>query len=228
MAKEVGDSAETAYHNEMYVTPKMVDRWKEIHWLCIDARCWKATYGPNTKTWAHIYDSKDADGKSWPEWTGEQTYERPSNRAREEVREKLGRNLAVPDYTQLVDAIAGEQNSTGTEMIMAHLSIHIRVSHALQKKERWAVGKHSLRDDITRAKDLHKRTGDQIEMMQCIRGRVGDDRDATPAMHNRPDLGPKEWPPSALSKGKGRSEDAASKRLTPMTSCRRLRKTDRG
>jgi hypothetical protein len=34
MAKEgVGDSAETAYQNEMYVAPKVVDRWKEIHWL---------------------------------------------------------------------------------------------------------------------------------------------------------------------------------------------------
>jgi hypothetical protein len=39
LAKEVGDSAETTYENEMYVTPKMVDRWKEIHWLYIDARC---------------------------------------------------------------------------------------------------------------------------------------------------------------------------------------------
>jgi hypothetical protein len=53
LAKEVGDSAETAYKNEMYVTPKMVDRWKEIHWLCISARCWKCTYGPDTKAWAH-------------------------------------------------------------------------------------------------------------------------------------------------------------------------------
>jgi hypothetical protein len=53
LAKEVGDSAETAYENEMYVTPKMVDRWKEIHWLCISARCWKCTYGPDTKAWAH-------------------------------------------------------------------------------------------------------------------------------------------------------------------------------
>jgi hypothetical protein len=59
-----------------------------------------------------------------------------------------------------------ERISIATEMIMAHLSIHIRMSHALQKKERWAVGRHSLRDDITRAKDLHKRTRDQIEMMQ--------------------------------------------------------------
>jgi hypothetical protein len=31
LSKEVGDSAETAYHNEMHVTPKMVHRWKKIH-----------------------------------------------------------------------------------------------------------------------------------------------------------------------------------------------------
>jgi hypothetical protein len=63
LAKEVGDSAETIYENQMYVTPKVVDRWKEIHWLHVDARCWKATYGPNTRGWAHLHESKDADGE---------------------------------------------------------------------------------------------------------------------------------------------------------------------
>jgi hypothetical protein len=29
--KEVGDSAETEYHGDMYVTPKMANRWKEMH-----------------------------------------------------------------------------------------------------------------------------------------------------------------------------------------------------
>jgi hypothetical protein len=61
LAKEVGDSAETTYENEMYVTPKVVDRWKEIHWLYIDARCWKATYGPNTRGWTHLRESKGAE-----------------------------------------------------------------------------------------------------------------------------------------------------------------------
>jgi hypothetical protein len=131
MAKEVGDSAETAYQNEMYVTPKMVDRWKEIHWLCIDAQCWKATYGPDTKAWAHIRESKGADGEP---------HERPSNRARGDARERLGRNTTVPDYAQLVNAMVDERISTATEVTMAHLSIHIRMGHALQKKERWAVG----------------------------------------------------------------------------------------
>jgi hypothetical protein len=50
---------------------------------------------------------------------------------------------------------------------MAHLcSIHIRIGHALQKKERWAVGagRHSPRGDIARAKGLCRFIGDQIEM----------------------------------------------------------------
>jgi hypothetical protein len=99
------------------------------------------------------------------------------------------------------------------EVIMAHLPIHVRMGHALQKKERWAVGKHSPRDDIARARDLCRFIGDQIEMMQYIRGRVGDDRDAIPSLHAgqaslRPGLDPKA---STLSKGNGRSEDAASK-----------------
>jgi hypothetical protein len=114
----------------------------------------------------------------------------------------------VPDYAQLVNAMVGERISTATEMSMAHLSIHIRMGHALQKRERWAVGKHSLRDDISRAKDLRGFIEDQIEMMQYIRGRVGDDRDAILSKQDRPDLGPRV---STLSKGKGRSEDAASK-----------------
>ena len=72
----------------------------------------------------------------------------------------------MPDYAQLVNAMVGERISIATKMIMAHLSIHIRMGRALQKKERWAVGKHSLRDDKARAKDLCGFIGDQIEMMQ--------------------------------------------------------------
>jgi hypothetical protein len=97
----------------------------------------------------------------------------------------------VPDYAQLVNAMAGERISIATEMAVAHLSIHIRMGHALQKKERWAVsvGKHSIRDDIARAKDLCGFIGDQIEMMQYIRGRVGDDR-----AHNMLVAGRREMP----------------------------------
>ena len=33
MFKEVGNSAETKYDNDMYVASQMANRWKEIHWL---------------------------------------------------------------------------------------------------------------------------------------------------------------------------------------------------
>jgi hypothetical protein len=208
----VGDSAETTYQNEMYVTQKVVDRRKEIHWLYTDARCWKATYGPNTRGWAHLHEPKDADGNPWPEWTGEQPHGRSSNRAREKARQDLWWDIAIPDYTGLADAkMVGERISinTAVEMIMAHLSINIRMCHASQKNERWAVGKQSLPGDITRARGFSRRMGDQIEMIQCIRGRIGGDRDAVLAVQDRPDLGPAEGPTSALSRGKGRSDDAA-------------------
>jgi hypothetical protein len=47
--REVGDSGDTAYHSDMYVTSQMANRFKEIHWWQIDRRCWVATYGPNTQ-----------------------------------------------------------------------------------------------------------------------------------------------------------------------------------
>jgi hypothetical protein len=46
--------------------------------------------------------------------------------------------------------------------------------------------------------------------MQYIRGRIGDDRDAILAVQFRPHPGLAERPSPALSRGKGRSEDAAS------------------
>jgi hypothetical protein len=55
----------------MYVALKITDRWKEIHWLQIDNRCWEATYGPNSRRLAHLHEAKDADGGPWPEWLGE-------------------------------------------------------------------------------------------------------------------------------------------------------------
>ena len=58
--KEVSDSAETeyAYHSDMYVTSEMTDRWKEIYWLQIDKRCWKATYGPDSQKFAHLHEAR--------------------------------------------------------------------------------------------------------------------------------------------------------------------------
>jgi hypothetical protein len=61
--------------------------------------------------------------------------------------------------------MVGERISIAAEMIMAHLSINIRMCHASQKQERWAVGKQSLPGDTTRARDFSRRMGDQIEMI---------------------------------------------------------------
>jgi hypothetical protein len=61
--KEMSESAETAYHHDMYVTSKMANRWKEIHWWQIDKRCWEATYGPNTRESVHLREARGTDGE---------------------------------------------------------------------------------------------------------------------------------------------------------------------
>jgi hypothetical protein len=104
MFKEVGDSAETGYDNDMYVTSKMANRWKEIQWLQIDRRCWEATYGPDTRRLAYLHEAKDDDGKSWPEWTGEKRADHYDNEAREKARRELEKDITIPDYTELVEA----------------------------------------------------------------------------------------------------------------------------
>ena len=89
LVKEMSDSADTAYHNDMYVTSKMANRGKEIHWWQIDKRCWEATYGPNTQVPAHRREAKNGDGEPWPEWTGEQPCDHHDNEAREKARKEL-------------------------------------------------------------------------------------------------------------------------------------------
>jgi hypothetical protein len=113
LAKEVGDSADTAYHNEMYVTPKMAHRcWKEIQWWCIDARCWKATYGPSTEAWAHLNESKvqGCRRKILARMDGRAAV-RPSLQpcARGGEREAGTEPRHIPDYTELVNAVVGER-----------------------------------------------------------------------------------------------------------------------
>ena len=91
MFKEAGDSAETKYDYDMYVATKMADRWKEIHYLQIDKRCWKATYGPDTQRWAYLREPKDRNGKSWPEWMGEESpfhHDNPPEFARRKSAQK--------------------------------------------------------------------------------------------------------------------------------------------
>jgi hypothetical protein len=124
--REVGDSAETAYHSDMYATSEMASRWKEIHWWQIDKRCWEATYGPNTQGSAHLREAKDGDGEPWPEWTGEQPCDHHDNGARETARKELERDLITPDFTEIVGAaVAGHLISIATETIMSHLSNYI-------------------------------------------------------------------------------------------------------
>jgi hypothetical protein len=45
-------------------------------------------------------------------------------------------------------------------MIMAHLSNYIFMSHARQKRERYAVGKHSRQKDRKCAEDYFRRVRD--------------------------------------------------------------------
>ena len=121
MFKEAGDSAETKYDCDMYVATKMADRWKEIHYWQIDKRCWDATCGPNTQGWAYLRESKDRNGKSWPEWMGEESLFHPDNQAREDASRELERDITIPDYTELVEAVVGQRVSIAAETIMAHL-----------------------------------------------------------------------------------------------------------
>jgi hypothetical protein len=61
--------------------------------------------------------------------------------------------------------------------IMAHLFIYIFQSHAQQKQtERYSVGEHSPQGDRKRAGDYVRGVGDQIEMVQYIRGHAAGGR----------------------------------------------------
>ena len=174
--KEVGDSAETEYHNDMYVTSKMANRWKEIQWLQIDKRCWEATYGPDTRRLAYLREAKDDDGKSWPEWTGEKRADHHDNEAREKARRELERDIAIPGYSELVGATVGQRMSTAADTTMSHLSTFIFLSHARLKAKQCSVGGSSPPALIKIADDYVRRVRDQIEMIQYIRGRIGEDR----------------------------------------------------
>ena len=131
---------------------------------------------------------------------------------RRETRKELERDLIIPDYTEIVGAAEDHLMITAAETVMAHLSTFIFLSHARQKTERYSVGEQSPQADRKRVDDYVRRMGDQIEMVQHIRGRIGEDRDTVLDMDRIPDYHAREWLPSGLSKGKGkgRSEDAAN------------------
>jgi hypothetical protein len=174
MFKEVGESAETEYDNDMYVASKMADRWKEIQWLQIDKRCWEATYWPNTHRWAYLREAKGGDGKSWPEWTGEERADHYDNKAREQARRELEKDITIPGYTELVEATVGQRMSTAADTIMAHLSTCVFLSHAQLKAKQRSVGESSPPKLIKGVDDYVRGVRDQIEMIQYIRGRIGE------------------------------------------------------
>jgi hypothetical protein len=159
-------------------------------------------YGPNSQGSAHLREAKDGDGKPWPEWTGEQPYDHPDNEARKTARKELERDLTIPDYMEIVGATMGHLMSIAAETVMAHLSTCIFLSHARQKTERYSVGEQSPHADRKRADDYVRRIGDQIEMIQYIRSRIGEDRDTVLDMGRIPDYDARKWMPSGLSKGK--------------------------
>jgi hypothetical protein len=212
----------------MYVTSKMANRWKEIHWLQIDKRCWEATYGPNSRGSAHLREAKNGDREPWPEWMGEKPSDHHDNKARETARKELELDLIIPDYTEIVGATVSHRMSIATEAIMAHLSNFIFLSHARLKAEQCSVGRYSPQVDRGRADDYVRRAGDQIEVVQYIRGRIGEDRSTVLDMGRIPDYHTRRWMPSALSKGKEKDQSEHAARtcaLEPALKLKRARKS---
>jgi hypothetical protein len=113
------------------------------------------------------------------------------------------------------------------ETTKAHLSTFIFLSHAQQKAERCSVGRYLPQVDRERADDYVRGVGDQIEMVQYIRGRIGEDRDTVLDMGRVPDYHTRRWIPSALSKGKGKGQSEHTARMCVMEpASKRARMTD--
>jgi hypothetical protein len=77
--------------------------------------------------------------------------------------------------------------SIATEAIMSHLSNSILMSHAKLKAEQRSVGRYSPPEMQERAANQIRRLGDQIEMAQYIRGRIGMDRSTARDIGRIPD-----------------------------------------
>jgi hypothetical protein len=78
--------------------------------------------------YAEVGMSKDRNGKSWPEWMGEESLFHPDNQAREDASRELERDITIPDFTELVEAVVGQRVSIAAETTMAHLSTCIALS----------------------------------------------------------------------------------------------------
>jgi hypothetical protein len=105
--------------------------------------------------------------------------------------------------------------SIATDTIMAHLSTFIFLSHARLKAEQCSVGKDSPPADIESAGDYVRRVRDQIEMVQYIRGRIGEDRGTILDMGRIPDYHTRFPAPLALSQGQ--KSDLDSPEYSPVT-----------
>jgi hypothetical protein len=106
--------------------------------------------------------------------------------------------------------------SIATDTIMAHLlSTFIFLSHARLKAEQCSVGKDSPPADREHAGDYVRRVRDQIEMVQYIRGRIGEDRGTIFDMGRIPGYHTRFPAPSALSQGQ--KSDPDSPPYSPVT-----------
>jgi hypothetical protein len=75
------------------------------------------------------------------------------------------------------------------------------------------VGRYSPQVDRERAGDYVRGVRDQIEMVQYIRGRIGEDRGTVLVMGRIADYHTRRWIPSALSKGKGKGQSEHAARM---------------
>jgi hypothetical protein len=161
---------------------------------------------------AYLREAKDDDGKSWPEWTGEKRADHHDNGAREKARRELERDIAIPGYSELVGATVGQRMSTAADTTMSHLSTFIFLSHARLKAKQCSVGGSSPPALIESANDYVRGVRDQIEVIQYIRGRIGEDRSTVLDMGRAPDYGTRFPAPSA---GQKRAPD--SPEYSPVT-----------
>ena len=163
----------------------------------------------------HLREAKNGDGEPWPEWMGEKRSDHHDDKAREEARKELELDITTPDYTEIVEATMGHRMSIATETIMAHLSTSIFLSHARLKAEQCSVGKDSPPADREHAGDYVRRVRDQIEMVQYIRGRIGEDRGTVLDMGRIPGYHTRFPAPSVLPQGQ--ESDPGSPPFSPVT-----------
>jgi hypothetical protein len=102
-----------------------------------------------------------------------------------------------------------QRMTIATEAIMSHLSNSIPMSHAKLKAEQRSVGRYSPPEMQECAANQIWMLGDQIEMAQYIRGRIGMDRSTVLDIVGRiPGYHARRWPPSALSQGQRNDQES--------------------